>query len=236
MMPQAEAIYHLQQIELQMLRHRKRLDEILTELADNAELVAAQGGVDAAREALKPLRSRARSLDDEIQANAQKTKSSEDRLYSGAVKNPKELQDLQHEIASLKERASKLETDMLENMLAVDEAESVLAEAETNLQNARQRAEAEHGDLLREQAEIEAELVQLEADREKAVTNVTPENRQLYDRMKPRKGGRPAAAMVGRTCSACGVEQTMAIESAVKRHDSLVYCENCGRILAVPHN
>ncbi|MEZ4515948.1 MAG: hypothetical protein R3C44_03590 [Chloroflexota bacterium] len=50
--------------------------------------------------------------------NDKARRQSEQRLYSGDVKNPKELTDLQHEIESLGRRRDTLETDVLEALMA----------------------------------------------------------------------------------------------------------------------
>src|SRR5690606_19989334 len=123
-----EALYHLQQIDLEILRHRKRLKEIATALGDSAVVQDAQVQLTSAQEQLKPLRTKMRNLETELQTNTQKAKSTEDRLYSGSVKNPKELQDMQLEIDSLKKRNAELEELLLEQMVLVDEAEALVGE------------------------------------------------------------------------------------------------------------
>jgi uncharacterized protein len=59
--------------------------------------------------------------------------TSEASLYGGKIRNPKELQDLQVEIAALKRRTATLEDEQLEAMLAVEDAETQLTEANKNL-------------------------------------------------------------------------------------------------------
>jgi hypothetical protein len=234
MMPQAEALYRLQQIDLDILRQRQRLSEIDALLADNEAVKAAQETRDAAEDALKPLRTRARDLELALQTTNEKSQTSEKRLYSGNVKSPKELQDLQNEIAALGERKNDLEESLLMTMMEIEEAEDALKEAQDALAAVLAEAESDHGDLLSERAEIETRIAEQEDAREKAVTNVTPQNRKLYDTMKARKANRPISRMEGRLCTACGVEQTMTIASAVRKRDELVRCENCGRILVEP--
>lgn len=233
MVPQSEAMYLLQQIDLEVVASRKRLKEISTRLAEDDTLRQAQEVVDDAETALKPLRTRSRDLDLEMQTNTQKIAASEQRLYSGRVKSPKELQDLQSEIASLKERNDQLETDALEVLMAIEAAETALQEATDQLDAVTQALRGEHSDLIDEQVRLTARLEKLAADREKAVTNVSPENRRLYDTMKARKANRPVALLEGRTCGVCGVEQTSNTIQAARKRDEyeLVYCDNCGRIL-----
>jgi predicted nucleic acid-binding Zn-ribbon protein len=233
MTSQVEALYQLQKIDLEALEHQKRLASIETQLNDNESLNQAQQAIDKAEETLKPLRTQTRNLDLEIQATLQKSKTSEDRLYSGAVKNPKEMQDLQNEITSLKNRNSQLEDNALELLLTVEEAEATLEQAQADLTRLKAEWDSQHSDLIHEQDTLQTRLQQLSEERERVLKDITAQNRKLYDTMKARKANRPVSIMQGHTCTACGVEQTMAIETAARRRDTLVNCENCGRILLV---
>ncbi|PJF23005.1 MAG: hypothetical protein CUN56_03140 [Phototrophicales bacterium] len=230
-MAQAQALYALQEIDLKIIAQNKRLETLTQQLQDNQSVLEAQQQVEAAQKRLTPLHTKQKDLELEIQTNRQKAKASEDRLYSGNVKNPKEMQDLQQEIASLKQRNQTLEDQLLDLMLTIEAAEADLQTAERHLAAVTAQWQAEHTDLLSEKAAIETELEQLAAQREKAVTQISAQNRKIYDTMKKKKANRPVSLMQGRMCTACGVEQTMAIEQAVSHNADLVYCENCGRIL-----
>jgi predicted nucleic acid-binding Zn-ribbon protein len=232
-MSQAEALYHLQEIELRIMRAQKRLLDIAAALEDDEAVKAAQDKVNAAEEALRPLRARVNDLELEIQSNVEKAKATEDRLYSGTVKNPKELQDMQQEIAALKNWHGELENRLLEAMVDVEEAEAHLATAEEQLASVTARWESEHRDLLDEQTQLETQGAGDEQQREKALQRVTPESLKTFTAMKPRKANQPVAVMNGRTCGVCGIQQTRAIEQEVRRGADLVCCEGCGRILVI---
>jgi uncharacterized protein len=232
MMPQAEALYYLQQIDLQILRNGKRLDEIVVALGDDRVVTQAREQVEAAQKMLSPLKTRMRDLELEIQSNTQKATATEDRLYSGSVKNPKELQDLQQEAAALKRWNDELEDRLLEKMLEVETAQAELDESEAALAQVTADWEREHADLLAEQAALEDEVRSLQVQREKALKNVTAESLKVYDTMRPKKANQPISPLRGRSCGVCGIEQTMAIESEVRRGEGFVPCTNCGRLLA----
>jgi uncharacterized protein len=232
-MSQAQDLYALQQIDLEEMQHEKRLEALTAELADNDAVQTAQQAVTTAKDALKPLRVQSRDLELELQTNAEKTKSTEDRLYSGNVKDPKEMRDMQQEISTLKKRNDTLEDRLLDLMVQVEDAETTLTQAEEALQTALDETESQHGDLIAEQKQIRARLQDLQTARDQQREKIKAQNLQIYDKMKPRKGNRPIALLRGRSCSACGVQQTLAIETAVKRQSDLVACESCGRILAL---
>jgi uncharacterized protein len=230
-MTQAQALYHLQQIELEILRSQKRLEEITTLLTDSTAVAAAQKQVEAATKSLSPLRAKVRDLDLEIQSNTQKAKSTEQQLYSGSVKNPKALQDMQQELEALKTWQGTLEDRLLEAMVNMEDAESTLKNAESELEKMKTEFESKHVDLIKEQADLKAKVEGLQAKRQTALKEVTPESLKLYNTMKPRKNNQPMALMDDVGCQFCGVEQTMNIVQDVRRGQSLIPCTSCGRIL-----
>jgi hypothetical protein len=191
----------------------------------------AQQQVEAAQAALIPLRTQLRNVELEMQGNVQKAKSAENRMYSGKVQNPKELQDLQNEVASLTRRNDQLETRVLEAMMAIEAAEDDLQQKQNRLQQVTAGLEAQHGDLLAEKQRIEGDIEALNARREKALAAVTAENLRLYNTMRKRKGNQPIARLSGDSCATCGIQQTSAVVQEVRKRESLVECINCGRIL-----
>lgn len=230
-MSEARTLYQLQQIDLKLIRQHKRLQEIAAELDNNEAVATARTSVETARNTLSPHRTRVRDLELEIQSTSEKSKETEERLYSGSVKNPKELQEMQQEIDSLKRRVEDLEGNLLEEMVHVEEAEAALEEAENNLEEVISTQARDHGELLDEQRTLQAEFDALKEQRQTVLQNVTEEGRKTYATMRKRKANKPISPMQGRTCSICGMEQTLAIEQAVRRDQEFVHCQNCGRIL-----
>jgi|FLYN01.1.fsa_nt_gi predicted nucleic acid-binding Zn-ribbon protein len=230
-MTQAEALYQLQEIDLRLARAQKRLQEISALLGDNQAVMKAQAQVSQAQQRLAPLQTSVRNLELEIQSNKQKIQVTDEQLYSGRVKNPKELQDMQQEIQSLKKRNEELEDHLLETMIAVEEAEAALAGATSQLQQVREAWESEHGQMLDEGAQLESQIAALRQQREQALKSVEPEYQKLYQNLRAKKHNQPIAVLSGNSCGVCGVEQTLAIVKSVRQGQELVYCMSCGRIL-----
>ncbi len=224
-------LYQLQELELEARSAGRRLQAIAAALADDAGMQAAQDRCQAARDALKPLRARLRDLELETAGNEEKIRNTGQQLYSGAVKSPREMQDMQLEVAALTRRNSDLETWMLETMLAVEEADGQLTEAESALAEVVDRRGDEHRELLQEQETLKTSLPQLEARRQEALAQIAQDLQKQYLALKPRKGGQPVARMEGNSCALCGVAQTLTAEREVRHGRKLVTCANCGRIL-----
>lgn len=232
-MNQAQALFHLQTIDLETRKHRARLQEIVQLLGENERILAAQQALDNAEAALVPIRTQIRDLELNIKGVESKSKATEDRLYAGKVKSPKELQDMQDEIAALKRRRAELEDTLLETMIALEHGETTRAEAAANLDAVQTEQAAEHQNLISERAAIEQQLTTLQAQREAAVAEIEAENLTLYDSLSKSKGGRPVAQLVETSCRACGVGQTTTIIQQVRQGHSLVRCQSCGRILVL---
>lgn len=230
-MSQPAALYRLQETDIGILRARMRLRQIDDLLANDEAIQQAQAQVASAQSQLDPLKTRLRTLEHEIQQNESKTQNTDQQLYSGAVKNTKEMQDMQQEIESLRRWHGELETALLETMMSAEEAEASLEQAEANLNATAATRGEEHRHLLDEQKELNERIEAFKQRRQQVLTEVTPENLKIYTTMKPGKNYQPVALMQGNTCSICGVAQTVAIEQEVRRGIRLVNCSNCERIL-----
>ncbi len=231
MSSQAEALYALQKIDMTLQKNRKRLTEIDTLLANNEQVKQAQRIVDQANTTLTPHRAKAKDLELELQAAQQKHKTSEDRLYSGLVKNPKELQDLQIELASLKKRIDTIEEQLLEAMLLVEESTEKLTHAESDLKTAIKSSEQQNRELVAEKKQLTQTIETLNSQRETALQGITPDSLKTYETLRPKKANQPVAVLRNCSCTLCGIEQTKFVEEAVRKGKELVMCLGCGRIL-----
>jgi uncharacterized protein len=231
-MNQGKALYELQQIDLTLIQHNKRLQAIAAQLADNAAVQTAQAAVDSAEATLKPLRTKLRDIELQVQSTRTKRETTEKRLYSGSVTNPKELNDMQNEIASLKKWLEELEDRTLEAMVEVEDAETVLAESQAVLEKIMNNVAAENKDLLYEKQRLESEVNKSQQKRIDAVNNVDEANLKLYEALRPQKANQPIAYLhPDDTCSMCGIRQMGIVTKEIRRGEEIIYCRNCKRIL-----
>ncbi|MFN8376507.1 MAG: hypothetical protein U0694_27010 [Anaerolineae bacterium] len=230
-MSQAEALYHLQTIDVSLSQKQQRLKVLEAALNDSHLVAEAQERLNAAQNTLHPLHNKTRNLELELQSNQSKTAATEEQLYSGRVRNPKEMQDMQNEIAALKKWHTELEDKLLSLMMDVESAEAGLTAAQEQLKAAQQTSAQEHEQLLHEQAALQAEVKTLQEQRSTAAKGIDAEALRVYSTMRAKKISQPVALMKGNSCSLCGVEQTMAVAQQVRQAQKLVYCTSCERIL-----
>jgi len=138
-------LYRLQCLDSEGDAKRRRLAEIEAALVESEALKQARGALKGARSLIQRWALRQRDLELEIQGLSNKIARSEQRLYSGVVKNPKELADLQAEVAALKRRRQKLEDDLLEAMIEREEAETAHSQAQAHLDEIQTRWSAPEG-------------------------------------------------------------------------------------------
>ena len=173
-------------------------------------------------------------LEDEIASLTDRANEAEKRLYSGSVTNPRELQALQEDVASIRRRINQLEDDELEVMELTEpvEAERAVLLAE------RERLDAEgqrlRASLAESEAEIEKQLAAVRSEREQVAAQVADDLWAEYDALRARLGGVAIARLVGSTCQGCHLALPAVEIDRIKRlpPDEVVHCEECGRLLA----
>lgn len=155
------------------------------------------------------------------------------RLDSGQVSSPKELESLQHELVTLGRRQSDLEDVVLEVMERLEAADTRHAE----LTSRRDEAQGQLAELtLKRNAalfEIDAELVALASQRETQAGAVDTALVELYEKIRAQQGGIGAAEVRQRRCTGCRLELNNVEISELKAaaDDEVLRCEECRRIL-----
>ncbi len=163
----------------------------------------------------------------------QRAARNQQRLDSGAVTSPKDLENLQHEIVSLAKRQGDLEDVVLEIMerresaqerareLAgrVESVEAKLADAATRRDNAV--------------TELDQEVASITKEREVVSASVPVDLMKLYEKLRVQQGGVGAARLHQRRCEGCRLELNITEVNDVRAAapDQVLRCENCGRIL-----
>ncbi|BEP15260.1 C4-type zinc ribbon domain-containing protein [Acidothermaceae bacterium B102] len=172
-------------------------------------------------------------IETDVELVATRAKRDQQRLDSGAITSPKELENLQHEIGSLGRRQGDLEDQVLEVMEKREEVQGRL-EILT-----RQREELT---AVREQA-LERQTVAftaIDADRAKATderatlgVTIPDDLLALYEKVRASNGGTGAAALYRGACQGCHLSLSGQDLAEVRDapSDEVRRCEECRRIL-----
>ena len=230
-MSAALGLYRLQQIDLAMAQVRARLDAIQALLANDSELLDAVQQAETAAALRATAETDLARLEGESQALRIKIEQTEASLYGGAVHNPKELQDLQLDVAALKRHLAVLEDRQLEQMLVVEAASQADQQAAAQLEGIRSQRGQQQVDLAGEQTHLTRDLDRLAAERAAAESSLPDDQRALYDGLREDKRGVAVAALAENACGACGTNLTPAQLQSVRISPQPVFCPTCGRVL-----
>jgi predicted nucleic acid-binding Zn-ribbon protein len=230
-MSAALGLYRLQLIDSRMDEIHARLDEIRQVLENNVELHQANKQVSETDANLQLARHKLKQAETEVDKQKIKIEQSEANLYSGNVKNPKELQDLQNEVAALKRHLETLEDRQLEFMLEEETKEQAHQAALDKLERVKARVAEQNQTLTAEQSELNKNLERLDAERSAALSPLDPSLLTVYDGLRQQKRGLAIAAVNDDACAACGTTLTPAQLQSARSTTQLNNCPTCGRIL-----
>lgn len=231
-MTKAEALLDLQDIDTVIDRLTRRLNEVKASLHETDELIAARAALRNAEEAVTHKQAARKDLESSDVSLETRIKQAEQRMYSGLVKNPKELLDLQNDIASLKRQKNTLDDQLFAAMVAQEEAE-------TELEACRKAAARIDADWRASQGGLAVELTQLEHDLAEKTGEQTEARAQLgapdlatYDQLRRRKGGLVVVEMENNSlCGGCKVRVPAHVLQQLSQAEHIARCPNCERVL-----
>ena len=240
MHPAIPHLLELQRLDLTIATLRVHLESLPKRLRDaDAQLHVARGAVATAKEALTQALGRRKKL--ELDAEQWKERAKKYRSQSSSVKTNEAYKALQQEIAGAEAEASRIEDQVLEQMMAIEEIERRVKHAEANLREAE-------GVVAKEKKEIEAQYhdekkksAAAAAEREEIATKVSEEVLDLYSRIAKKHPGSAMAEARDGQCRACGLRVLPHILQLLTSDtdEELFRCESCGRILysleSIPH-
>ncbi|MBH1933423.1 hypothetical protein I5Q34_03830 [Streptomyces sp. AV19] len=203
----------IQSLEGDLAEHRDFLVAAQTEESDTArEQTKAEQDVDQVR---------------------QRAARDQQRLDSGAGMTPKDLENLQHEVASLAKRQGDLEDVVLEIMERREAAAERVTELTGRVEAVQGKVDAAVARRDAALAGIDAESATVTKEREVVARSVPADLLGLYDKLRVKEGGVGAARLYQRRCEGCRLELNITELNEVRSAaaDTVVRCENCRRIL-----
>ena len=230
-MSRVSSLHRLQELDQSIDRGRARQTEIEKLLGGSESARFARLADEQARLELRTAVASVKEAEGTLSAQRSKLEHAEALLYGGGVHNPKELQDLQADVESLKRHMAVLEERLLEAMLVLEEEEKKAARAADALSLSEAALLAEQVSWTGERAQIQTRLGTLAIEREAAMSGVAEKDLALYARLRDSMGGNALAILKDGSCSACGVGISASESQTVRNSAELFRCPQCGRIL-----
>ena len=232
---QQSLIFELQLLDNEIMQANTKLKS----LPEIEQLLHIDKRIAAATEELATVKAEADQIalelrrgEVDVETVTDRIKKDEARLASGNA-TPKELEQLQHEVATLRKRQEALEEIELEIMVrseAITERTKILttdlASLETLKAEINQRLTAASN-------EINTLIGGKKSDREVVAVKIEKPLLDLYEKIRASSGGVASSALVGNKCNGCNLAinavEMERIKSLAK--DELLRCEECRRIL-----
>lgn len=170
-------------------------------------------------------------IDDELRTLNAKSEREQNRLYSGSIVNPKELSNVQQEVANLKEQIDEKELALLEQLEVVEKMKSDCDAVEARLKVRVSEMKEVKTEMDRLLAEITAARKFYQTDRIPVYEALSEDARNLYDRVR-QKHQVAVTILENGLCQGCRVELPSTDYERIVKSAKLERCTNCGRIVA----
>lgn len=227
----ANYLFRLQKLDIKISQILRDLGEVEQKLKDDQLLILAKSQHSEAMQNLTAAQNQLTAIEQQVNQQKIKIEQSESTLYSGTVKNPKELQDIQGEISSLKRQLSKLEDQQLDAMLRIEDLEKCETIAKEHLDFVDSQAGSEKRGYVEKMDLLNKEYERLNLEFVAAKGSVPAEYFTLYTSIKSTKRGIAVSEIQEGSCSACGSPITPGEWQSARMSEEIKYCPSCGRIL-----
>jgi len=230
-MSQISNLYRLQQIDSQLDAINSKLISIATVLHDNSSILAAQQNFTEAEELNKLSSKKLRDAENKSYDTRIKLELAEASLYGGKIQNPKELQEIQNEAASLKRLLATLDDKQLDIMMEVEEAEAFVIKSKEELIVSQKMQIERNAVLDGEKTKLLSEVDRLVSEKKATIPTLLVSDLGMYEQLRKSRNGVAVAKINSRACTACGTTLTAAVVQAAQSTGQIIRCPNCGRFL-----
>ncbi len=228
----AKELYQLQELDQQTYAEEQALKQKTGQLGESEALVTARDKLASEQQRLGELKHQQHSAESEIDDLTAKITTIDEKLYSGRIRNPKELTDLQHEGNALKARRSQIENGVLEVMEQVESTQTGVTARSRQFKQVEQEWQSQQQQLAAEIERHKTRLADLHNERQLRLEGTDPQIIGLYEKLRREKGQALARIEQG-ICRGCRISLS-SNEIRQARSGNLVHCSSCGRILYLP--
>ncbi len=225
----AKQLYQLQEVDSELESNEQALKQLVSQLGESQAVVKTQTKLASEQQRVGELKQQQQSVEWEVDDLVDKLTTAEEKLYSGQIRNPKELTNLQHDVDGLKAKRSQLEDRILEIMEQVELATASVATIGSELKRLEAEWHSQQQQLSTEIEQFESTLSDLKQKRQLLSAEIDSQAIKLYHELRKQKAAAVAKVEQG-ICSGCRISLPTTDLQRV-RSGSLVQCSSCGRIL-----
>ncbi|MEN3002313.1 MAG: hypothetical protein ABDI19_10815 [Armatimonadota bacterium] len=231
MHPAMRQLYELQQLDLYIAELRRILSRLDPGDQLREEIVRQREVLEQIKREYDALH--AEAVDQELQVRMvdEKLREAERELYSGRIKNPKELEALEKDIAYIKKRRSEMDVRLLEMWEKMESLRAAINQSEQRMVEVEQRYEAYREEYHQRKTALETEISFHERQREELAHQIDPEALARYELIRQRLGPIAIALVINRACDFCHTVLTPYLLKQLEQGTELITCESCARLL-----
>jgi len=226
-------LYELQEIDLEIDAKREALSEVMGRLGQSEVLDQARLSLAGDEERLVELERSQREQERQVEDLRSKSTASEEKLYGGTVKNPKELASLQEQVVNLQRKMRERDDKTLDIMAEVDTLQQKVSLKRGEVAKIEEDWRAEQASLSQQQAELGAALATLEQKGKDLAGKLDASSLELYQALRRKRHGRAVAKVEQGMCQGCRIALPMSELQRARLGQELVQCSSCERILYV---
>ena len=228
----AKQLYQLQEVDLEVESNERVLRQKVSQLGESQDVLRARSKLASEQQRLDELRHQQHSAEWEIDDVVSKLTVADEQLYSGRIRNPKELTNLQHEVDMLKAKRDQLENGALEIMDQVELAEASIAATGSEVEKLGAEWHSQQQQLSADIEALKSKLSDLKHKRQLLSAEIDPQAVEIYDELRKQKGQAVAKVEQG-ICRGCRISLPFS-ELRQARSGDLMQCGSCGRVLFLP--
>jgi len=230
-MNQRTYLYQIQNFDLEVDKNERRIKELKKIISYNDDVKEIESKCLVVESDRKKQQSTLKKISDEAATVQNKIKKSEQSLYDGSIRNPKELQSVNIELASLKNRVSVLDENQLEIMFEIENLDATILGFQNELENLLQEKRNQNEIFVNEIKDLEKSNNKLAVEKEPILSQVDPEFLLIYKKLRKTKNNVAISMVIDNSCSVCGNGLTPMDVQKTKSGEDEIYCPVCKRFL-----
>jgi len=228
-------LIRLQAVDTAIAEYRRKTEAFpARSRALDEQLRSAREEVERAEAAIRANESRRKSLEARVSDIEAKVSKYRNQLMS--VKTNEEYRAMVREIEYHQAAIGTEEDQILVLMEDVEELTAVLGRAKALLREDEKSVESNRARLEAVNAEDTRTLDAYLGERASLSREIDEDVLYRYDRVRKARGGVAVAAARDEECAICNVRMRPQIFQEVRRNDTIITCDSCGRILYDPEN
>lgn len=186
----------------------------------------------AIKEELDEAQARKCELEDELEVEQQKHQKFKNDLMKAT--NEKEYTTAVREIDVTRKAISNMETETLKLMERIEQLEARVNEKTPEMEVRRQQVDKLLSELRATVISDQARVEELMQQRPSMIKDLSEDARSNYDRLSRMRSGLALAQARDYSCQACRMSIRPQVFNDIRRSETIIMCENCGRILYYP--